>query len=113
MEQDQATAVKTWLQSYQPSWAQPSLFPPTDGEAQVWQLAQPLSPLSGYWTPNTSESHSAVPASLSSALETPESIPQKYYLSAKACSGILRRAAARGTTLPALLERALRQRAGT
>src|SRR3546814_660103 len=35
------------------------------------------------------------------------SIPPKYFLSAKACTGILRRITRRGKTLPALLEHAL------
>ncbi len=39
------------------------------------------------------------------------SIPPKYFLSATACSGILRRALRRGKTLPALLDLALRQQA--
>ena len=41
------------------------------------------------------------------------SIPPRYFLSAQACAGILRRASRRGKTLPALLDRALRQQAGT
>ena len=40
------------------------------------------------------------------------SIPPRYFLSAQACAGILRRASRRGKTLPALLDRALRQQAG-
>jgi len=36
------------------------------------------------------------------------SIPRRYFLSGKACAGILRRAAKRGKTLPPLLEQALR-----
>jgi hypothetical protein len=113
MAHDRATMDATWPQSYQPLWAQASLFPATDGAAQVWSLAQPESPLGGYWTPNFSECRNAGAVSLSSVLEPPESIPQKYYLSAKACLGILRRAAARGTTLPRLLELALQRRAST
>ncbi|TSE38096.1 hypothetical protein Tfont_00358 [Tepidimonas fonticaldi] len=37
------------------------------------------------------------------------SIPQKYFLSAQACSGILVRAARRGKKLPALLNLVLTQ----
>ena len=44
--------------------------------------------------------------SLSDVLETGE-VPQRYYLSAKACSGILRRAAKRGKELPSALRSAL------
>ena len=44
--------------------------------------------------------------SLSEILETGD-VPQQYYLSAKACRGILRRAAKRGKDLPLTLSRAL------
>jgi hypothetical protein len=46
--------------------------------------------------------------SLSDILETGD-VPQRYYLSAKACAGILRRAAKRDKELPAQLQRALEQ----
>jgi len=39
------------------------------------------------------------------------SIPAKYYLSAKACAGILRRAEKRGKALPTMLLQALQARA--
>ena len=45
--------------------------------------------------------------SLSDALEETGSVPQKYYLSQKACAGILRRAEKRGKRLPAQLREAL------
>ena len=45
--------------------------------------------------------------SLSDILETGD-VPQRYYLSAKACRGILRRAEKRGKELPEALRRALR-----
>ena len=52
------------------------------------------------WTLNTSEFHSAgVASSLSDILET-GIVPPRYFLSAKACRGILRRAEKRGKTLP-------------
>jgi hypothetical protein len=44
--------------------------------------------------------------SLSDILETGD-VQQRYYLSAKACAGILRRAGKRGKTLPPQLQRAL------
>ena len=44
--------------------------------------------------------------SLSEILETGD-VPQQYYLSAKACKGILRRAAKRGKELPRPLREAL------
>jgi hypothetical protein len=45
--------------------------------------------------------------SLSDILETGD-VPQRYFLSAKACSGILRRAAKRGKGLPQPLLEALK-----
>jgi hypothetical protein len=47
-------------------------------------------------------------SSLSDILETGD-VPQRYYLSEKACQGILRRAAKRGKELPPALQRALEQ----
>lgn len=45
--------------------------------------------------------------SLSDTLEDAGSVPQRFFLSRKACTGILRRAANRGKTLPPLLHAAL------
>ena len=57
---------------------------------------------------NTGESPSvAVESTLSSILEA--NAPEKYYLSAKACEGILRRAERRGKQLPPMLKTALEQ----
>ena len=66
------------------------------------------------WTLNTSE-HACSPepfpsagdvCSLSDILETGD-LPTRYYLTAKACSGILRRAGKRGKALPTMLLGAL------
>jgi len=38
-------------------------------------------------------------------------VPEKYYLSPKACLGILRRASARGKELPEVLKKALERQA--
>lgn len=46
--------------------------------------------------------------SLSDILET-GAVPQRYFLSARACAGILRRAAKRGQVLPSALSQALAQ----
>ena len=63
----------------------------------------------GFWTLNTSEWPSAaVVCSLSDVLETGD-VPQRYFLSATACKGILRRADKRGKLLPAALKSALCQ----
>ena len=66
----------------------------------------------GYLTLNTSEWPSAAAVcSLSDILEM--DVPQKYYLSAKAAAGILRRAEKRGKELPEALAVALVNVAGT
>ena len=59
------------------------------------------------WTAATTEwLNVAEECSLSQILE--ENVPAKYFLSPRACAGILRRAAKRGKSLPPLLEQALR-----
>lgn len=61
---------------------------------------------------NIGESHSADEEStLSQILE--DNVPEKYYLSAKACRGILSRAEKRGKKLPEMLELALKEQAET
>lgn len=62
------------------------------------------------WTLNTGECPSVENVSTLYTILT-ENVPQKYYLSAKACLGILRRAEQRGRTLPEVLETALKQQA--
>ena len=71
-----------------------------------------ISPSHGRFTmQNFSESpKDAAVSSLSQILLG--TVPQKYYLSAKACRGILRRSAERGKTLPPQLESAVRMQAG-
>jgi hypothetical protein len=60
-----------------------------------------------FLTLNTLEWHSAAAVcSLSDTLETGE-LPQRFFLSATACKGILRRAEKRGKTLPSALHEAL------
>jgi hypothetical protein len=61
-----------------------------------------------FLTLNTLEWHSAAAVcSLSDTLETGE-LPQRFFLSATACQGILRRAEKRGKVLPPALETALK-----
>ena len=73
----------------------PAVFSETDGAL-----------LGEQWTLNIGESPSvAVESHLSWILE--DDAPEKYYLSAKACQGILRRAEKRGKSLPSVLEKAL------
>lgn len=62
--------------------------------------------LGGYWTLNFGESpRDAEESSLSQILEA--TVPERYYLSPKACGGIIRRAGNRGKKLPSILEAAL------
>ena len=75
----------------------PTVTPETDGALRTEFL-----------TLNTGESPSvAVESTLSSILQA--DAPEKYYLSAKACEGILRRAERRGKQLPEMLKLALEQ----
>jgi hypothetical protein len=68
----------------------------------------------GCWTLNTLEFHSgAVESSLSDILVPGEEIPPRYFLSRKACRGILSRAGRRGRTLPTSLLAALEAVAGS
>jgi len=65
-----------------------------------------------FLTLSTSQSPSAaVESSLSDILETGD-VPQRYFLSAIACQGILGRAKKRGKTLPPVLAAALEAAAG-
>ena len=57
---------------------------------------------------NTGESPSgARESTLSQILQA--NVPEKYFLSAKACAGILRRAEKRGKELPTMLKEALEE----
>lgn len=97
-------------------WTEGELSPPS---SEGWQNAGMVSPTE-CWTLSLSEwtdldglslSDDGV-CSLSDILETGD-VPQRYFLSARACLGILRRAARRGKDLPQLLARALRAVAGS
>jgi hypothetical protein len=65
----------------------------------------------GFLTLNSSESHKdAEECLLSDTLETGD-LPQRFYLSPKACKGILSRAERRGKKLPPMLKEALERQA--
>ena len=86
--------------------------------SEGWRNSGMGSP-TGFLTLNTSEwNHTLAPSlkddgvcSLSDILEI-GALPQRFFLSAKACAGILRRAERRGKALPTMLHRALAQVAG-
>lgn len=81
-----------------------------DGQQAEWLEAPQAVQLGDSWTLNTGECPSVENVSTLYTILT-ENVPQKYYLSAKACLGILRRAEQRGRTLPEVLETALKQQA--
>jgi hypothetical protein len=77
------------------------------GLTSVWLPGQAVGRHGGFSTLNTSDwPNDAAVCSLSQILE-PGPIPQRFYLSPRACAGILRRAEKRGKELPAMLRQAL------
>ena len=79
-----------------------------DGPMQTVIWVTDGASLTEHWTHNFGESPNvAVESTLSQILE--DNVPEKYYLSAKACEGILRRAERRGKELPPMLREALLQ----
>lgn len=114
----QPTAVET-LESWLARWLGPNLpFQAEDGERAALQSARTGSSSGACWTRSSSEWNHIPPrspsdvavCSLSSILETGE-IDRRYFLSPKACSGILRRAGKRGKELPLALAAALKSAA--
>lgn len=97
------TSLAFCRQTTEATWA-PSL-----GRWGNWGMGGPTVclTLSGSEFPNGADV-----CSLSDVLETSD-VPQKFFLSAKACRGILRRAEKRGRELPPALQRALTQAATT
>ena len=75
---------------------------------QDWQNCLGVKSHGGYWTHNIGECPNvAAESSLSRILQPTEDVPEKYYLSPRACAGILRRAKERGKKLPEELRIAL------
>lgn len=83
------------------------------GRVRVWLADPGREQLGGFSTLNISVwPNDASVCSLSSVLD-PTPIPQRYFLSPKACAGILRRAEKRGRELPPSLRVALEHVAQT
>src|SRR3546814_17977590 len=83
------------------------------GPVHVWFAGQGHGLHGGFSTLTISEwPNDAAVCSLSQILEKGP-IPQRFFLSAKACLGILRRAEKRGKELPEQLARALKAVAGS
>lgn len=112
-EHSQATKGKTLKQSSKKQSASKEKFLFLDlrkisGKMQdaSWEMDTRL--LGESWMPNIAESPKDEEESfLSQILEA--NVPEKYYLSATACQGILRRAETRGKELPPILKTALEQ----
>ena len=104
-----ATKAMRLAASSVPWWANPQRYSRQgeDGRTLVVCMDPKEQQHGGCWMPNISAwPNDAAVCSLSQVLEE-GSIPQRYSLSPKACAGILRRAEARGKTLPEQLLRAL------
>ena len=85
----------------------------TDGTLQPscvkWRTSG-MGALTGFLTLNTSEFHKdAEGCLLSDILMEIGDVPQRFYLSQRACRGIIRRAERRGKKLPPTLDQALRR----
>ena len=80
------------------------------GQTPEWSEAVAVKSLGEPWMPNIGESPSAEDASILSQI-LQAGVQAKYYLSQKACLGILRRAAARSKKLPEVLRVALEKQA--
>jgi hypothetical protein len=77
-----------------------------DGQAQEWWTCRTVKSRGGRLTRNIGASPNEEKESfLSQILQ--DTVPEKYYLSARACLGILRRAEKRGKELPPELKAAL------
>jgi len=109
LTQKTTLSAVSWLDYVAQSF--PLKYRTANGQAQVMLPARKGASHGVSSTLNFSESPSVVKESSLSQVLIKGSIPQKYYLSAKACAGILRRAKMRGKTLPPSLRVALERSA--
>ena len=83
-----------------------------NGQTPEWQNCKSVKSHGASLTLNIGESpNAAVESFLSRILQPMTDVPEKYYLSRKACLGILRRAQERGKELPEELRIALEHQA--
>jgi len=95
-----------WFGRTSPAYCHPTEDGILEPSSRRWGKSGMGSPTE-CWTLNTSEWPSdAAVCLLSDTLETGD-VPQRFFLSAKACQGILRRAEKRGKKLPPQLHKAL------
>ena len=83
----------------------------TDGRKRTYIWETDGAWLTEFSTLNTGPSPNEEQESTLSQILLAE-VPEKYYLSPKACLGILRRASVRGKELPEVLKKALERQAG-
>ena len=83
----------------------------TDGQKRTYIWETDGAWLTEFLTLNTGASPSEEAGSTLSEILLAD-VPEKYYLSPKACLGILRRASVRGKELPEVLRKALERQAG-
>ena len=108
------TSASSWKRSSELSAVRFMSLDLTPGHGNLlgesyWELISPYA--GGAWTLNTGVSpRGARESSLSRILQGAP--PTKYYLTPRACLGILRRAFERGKALPKKLERALKIQPG-
>ena len=113
-EHSAATKAKTSGRCLKPSAASPKtayqfldLRKASGSTPVAWSVMDGALP-GGSTTLNTGECPSvARESTLSQILQA--NVPEKYFLSAKACAGILRRAEKRGKELPTMLKEALEE----
>ena len=82
----------------------------SDGQNRTYYWETDGAWLTEFLTLNTGASPSEEAGSTLSEILLAD-VPEKYYLSPKACLGILRRASARGKELPEVLKKALERQA--
>ena len=103
-----AQTLQKWLSTWQDLT---SLTPPrTAGEKKAQRWEQMDCSNGQYWTRNGSDWRNGANVCLLSSILEIGQVDRQFYLSAKACEGILRRAEKRGKILPPMLERALTER---
>ena len=104
------TAPTGWFGRTSPAFCHPTADGISLPSSAGWQNAG-MGSLTECLTLAISEYPSVVVASSLSAMLEAGNVPQRYFLSARACAGILSRAARREKVLPPLLEAALHQSA--
>jgi hypothetical protein len=101
-----ACAPLGWCGRTSPASCHPTADGTLEPSSGAWSNSGMGSPTE-CWTLSTSEFPSdGAASSLSDILETGD-VPSRFYLSGRACRGILRRAERRGRALPSALRRAL------